>query len=414
MSRTKKAAIMARKEKAAKKAHTKKSAKFKKNRKLPDATPWEELSKNIKGKLKSKNENENQNKIQSIVSKDSVNEKNNDELNYPETNNGQLQEISLKNSLEPVHTKKKKLKNKLYTSTKNIRIDAIVKNIHENNQNDLTEKLEESNDCESSNPKGQESLSAKQLSKYEKKKLKKQKKKLSDSSSPLPAEKSDNPAQLKSKKLSKRRLEKNKLYEKKRLERRKELGIMLLPKNIESKLLRIRKALKKKNLSTEEIKDIMRKERRKAQDEFRKSHANQMCFNCRKPGHLVANCPSNEDNKAASICLKCGSTDHKYTTCKKEITGFPFATCFICKEQGHISRDCPINEHGIYPKGGKCSLCDSIKHLRKDCPTLNSKKKGSSVTLNTIDKGTSIDDEVVDTEQATPKVKMAKPKVVVF
>lgn len=38
----------------------------------------------------------------------------------------------------------------------------------------------------------------------------------------------------------------------------------------------------------------------------------------------------------------------------------------------------------------------------------------SSITVGTIDNGTSIDDEVMDVEQTTKKMQSEKPKVVTF
>jgi zinc finger CCHC domain-containing protein 9 len=80
-----------------------------------------------------------------------------------------------------------------------------------------------------------------------------------------------------------------------------------------------------------------------------------VCFNCRKPGHTVNECPEGKKDaeQGTGVCYKCGSTEHSITACKVRLEpgNFPFAKCFICKEMGHLSKQCPDNPRGLYPNG---------------------------------------------------------------
>jgi|EP00979_Chaetoceros_neogracilis_P012882 zinc finger CCHC domain-containing protein 9 len=133
----------------------------------------------------------------------------------------------------------------------------------------------------------------------------------------------------------------------------------------------------------------------------KKYNANTICFNCRRKGHAVADCPKAKsiDGETKSIggniCYKCGSYEHslkncgKLTTEEKKTTSkggrvnytemdLPFATCFICKKTGHLSSQCEQNENGLYVKGGCCKKCGSKKHLFQYCPERQKKKDEAS------------------------------------
>mmetsp|Transcript_7762 Transcript_7762/g.8976 ORF Transcript_7762/g.8976 Transcript_7762/m.8976 type:complete len:221 (+) Transcript_7762:68-730(+) len=135
---------------------------------------------------------------------------------------------------------------------------------------------------------------------------------------------------------------------------------------------------------------------RRQKDENRKRNRHKICFNCRRKGHTVSECPygsngqkNDEMNKnmiRKQICYKCGSGEHSLKKCpklspeEKEMSRrgrmdyhqmtLPFATCFICNGKGHLSSQCDKNKNGVYIKGGCCKLCGSKNHLHMNCPTL--------------------------------------------
>jgi len=169
---------------------------------------------------------------------------------------------------------------------------------------------------------------------------------------------------------------------------------------------------------TKRKKSKMTKEERRAKYTQRardrrklKSHKNTVCFQCRKRGHTVNECPYNKKGKGTitnnstdstakdssggqrcfkAICYKCGSENHGLSNCpkltpteqsiitsskeqKKRIDYskiiLPFARCFICKGMGHLSIQCEQNSHGIYVNGvGSCRICGKKDHLVQNCP----------------------------------------------
>lgn len=47
----------------------------------------------------------------------------------------------------------------------------------------------------------------------------------------------------------------------------------------------------------------------------------QLCFNCRKPGHGLADCPEadRDEEMGRGICYRCGSTEHEIQRCRAKV-----------------------------------------------------------------------------------------------
>lgn len=116
--------------------------------------------------------------------------------------------------------------------------------------------------------------------------------------------------------------------------------------------------LARKRITEEDYADAIVREgrsNRRRLDRKAERDSSRVCFNCRKPGHCVDECPEvvKDHEQGTGICYKCGSTEHSVNKCKVRVEPgkFPYATCFICKEQGHLSKQCPDNPRGLYPNG---------------------------------------------------------------
>ncbi|XP_022672229.1 zinc finger CCHC domain-containing protein 9-like isoform X2 [Varroa jacobsoni] len=168
-----------------------------------------------------------------------------------------------------------------------------------------------------------------------------------------------------------KRLKKKKQLKKMR-EQREKKGMVLLPEKIERKIYRMKKAMRAKDKTAQEIREEIRRFRRKEELAYRKLCL-KACLHCRQPGHKVADCPQ---APRVGICYKCGASDHTSANCL-QVAGdsYMFAACFVCGEQGHISRECPKNEKGAFPKGGGCRFCGSNKHKKQDCPDRKAAKR---------------------------------------
>lgn len=199
------------------------------------------------------------------------------------------------------------------------------------------------------------------------------------------------------------------------LEKRKENGMPILTQKVENKIYKLKQTLRKKNVAPEEIKQVIRKKRREEELKLRRE-LKTMCFNCRKIGHLLAECPlnagKNNDVVSGDICYCCGSCEHRLFQCSKyqasgRKSALPFAKCFICNQKGHLTRSCSQNTKGAYPNGGNCRFCGSIEHLIKDCPR-NTEKRAEvpEIELKTYDNFTGgVDCEDYQIESSAPKKK---------
>ncbi|XP_075980017.1 uncharacterized protein LOC142979138 [Anticarsia gemmatalis] len=195
-------------------------------------------------------------------------------------------------------------------------------------------------------------------------------------------------------------------------------GFPVMKKDAE-RLKELKDNMIKKGIPKSEVQRTMKLERRRAEKALARVKRD-VCYNCRKGGHVLSDCPELKSkipgaDGADGVCFKCGSTEHRQFECKvQRDKEFRFATCFICKEPGHIARQCPDNPKGLYPNGGNCKLCGDVTHLRKDCPTVMDKKEGSTVKLQTLDSGENIEDVGQQFNKVTPTETIKKPKKITF
>lgn len=105
-------------------------------------------------------------------------------------------------------------------------------------------------------------------------------------------------------------------------------------KEDEVRLKQLEKDMASKGIPRSEIVAALKMERRRAEKALAREKK-KVCFNCRGSGHLISECPNLDQNQAATgICFKCGSTEHTYFECKVvREQEFKFAQCFICNEQ---------------------------------------------------------------------------------
>ncbi|KAH8039665.1 hypothetical protein HPB51_008258 [Rhipicephalus microplus] len=197
----------------------------------------------------------------------------------------------------------------------------------------------------------------------------------------------------------------------KRLQRmrkqREAKGLLLLPEKVERRIYLTKKSMRKKGIPGEQIKEAVRKMRRKEELLFRRQLAK------------VRIMLSPYSSEPIGICFKCGSTEHFSSACTVQTSKdneFPYAKCFICKQQGHLSRKCPRNDKGVYPKGGHCNFCGAIDHFKKECPKMEKNKSKTSeeseIAADIVSVGQSADAEnIVPLHQG---VQLKKEKVVSF
>ncbi|CAG4991184.1 unnamed protein product [Colias eurytheme] len=185
------------------------------------------------------------------------------------------------------------------------------------------------------------------------------------------------------------------------------------------RLQELKNSMIKKGIPKSEVQRTMKLERRRAEKALARLKRD-VCYNCRKGGHNLSDCPDLRSNipgvdSADGVCFKCGSTEHRQNECKvQRDKEFRFATCFICREPGHLARQCPDNPKGLYPNGGSCKLCGDVTHLRKDCPTVSEQKESTSIKLSTLDTSDNIEDIGQSVKSTVSTEPSKKPKKVKF
>ena len=171
-------------------------------------------------------------------------------------------------------------------------------------------------------------------------------------------------------------------------------------KNDQERLKKLHKELRSSGATKEEVDFALKRERRKAEKTLARSKK-LVCFNCREPGHMLADCPHTESVKveamptAAGHCFKCGSLEHTSKDCKSKLkreNAYRFAVCFICKQEGHLAKACPDNPKGLYPNGGGCVFCGSVEHLKRDCPRKAEKDRRQGVKVGMMN-GAGLEEE---------------------
>ena len=130
-------------------------------------------------------------------------------------------------------------------------------------------------------------------------------------------------------------------------------GFRVLQQDVQ-KLRDLAAKLTKDKATPDEMRETLKRERRKAENALANSKKDQkkVCFKCREPGHRLNECPKLSEK--IGKCFKCGSAEHTSKGCVSKLKGadaYKFADCFVCGQKGHLAKACPDNPKGLYPKG---------------------------------------------------------------
>jgi len=196
-------------------------------------------------------------------------------------------------------------------------------------------------------------------------------------------------------------------------------GFRVLKEDVQ-RLRDLHAKLEKGKISPNEIKEVLKKERRRAEKSLAKSIKN-VCYQCRQPGHVLNDCPQldlkQNKSKMMGKCFKCGSNEHTSKNCESKLKGadaYRFAECFVCKQTGHLAKACPDNPKGLYPKGGGCRFCGSVEHLKSDCPRKAQKDAKSDVRAMKMNDHKDLEDEPIPSQPKKKFQPQKKQKVVSF
>jgi len=148
------------------------------------------------------------------------------------------------------------------------------------------------------------------------------------------------------------------------------------------------KQISKNKIERTEQRRLKRQEEKKAK---------MVCFNCRRPGHNIHDCP--EKTKGMEHNLK-------------------NRVCFVCGKPGHRAAQCSHNPRGLYPDGGGCKFCGDVTHLYAACPKKLGKEEEEQeeAGLATFDPmlNTEVEIEHINVAPSSVKVRPKGPKIVRF
>ncbi|KAI1712440.1 zinc knuckle domain-containing protein [Ditylenchus destructor] len=109
------------------------------------------------------------------------------------------------------------------------------------------------------------------------------------------------------------------------------------------------------------------------------------CNNCGKTGHMLRNCPDNENSADSGNERGCDVNTADGSETYGRYKGQP--TCYNCGKDGHMKRNCPEyggsnSEHGNVKSPIICHQCGTPGHISRHC----NKFGNSGENLGTLDR----------------------------